>query len=298
MATWFSGVDSVADKGFGASRGGKTIEGAVFHHAAGTDARSYVVNANSRDSHPTYHVDRYGKSTGVVHPDRRPFSTSHSVDGVAITFELDNSSVGGNWPVNTATLNEAIDICVFHAKQQGLKKFARNTPGKDQPGVFFIAWHSQYVATACPGPHVLSRIDWIVSECQRRLDGGKAPTPSTPVVTTPSKTSTSWEASSTVPGAPVWPRGELMKRIQKALAARGRYSGPIDGIGGANTAKGIQRTIAAGGGYTGPIDGKLGPAGALAVQRYATTWGDYVGPLDGDPRLYSWSAFALGLERP
>ena len=295
MATWSKNTARVRDNGFGGSRGGKRIEGSVLHHGAGTDVLDYVANANSRDSHPTYHVNRRGVVTGIVHPDRRPFSTGHSVDGVAITFEMDNSEVGGSWPVSDETLSAAIDVCVDHARQAGLKRFARNTPGSDQPGVFFVAWHSQYSSTACPGPHVLSRIDWFIAECQRRLDGGSAPTPPP----TPQLEATTFErAPGGESGAPMWPRGALMQRIQAALRARGRYSGPIDGVGGTETAKGVQRTILAGGGYAGPIDGKLGRQGALAVQRYGQKWGDYVGPIDGDPRLYSWSAFALGLERP
>lgn len=295
MATWYSGLEEVIDNGYGSGRGGKSIEGAVFHHGAGLDVKSYVANWNSRDSHPTYHVDRWGNSTGIVHPNRRPFSTSHSVDSVAITFELDNSEVGGNWPVSDATLNEAIDICVYHAREQGLTRFARNIVGRDMPGIFFIAWHSQYVSTACPGPHVMSRIDWIIAECQRRLDGGVAPTP-TP---TPEPEKTTFErAWGGEPDAPLWPRGALMQRIQAAMAARGRYDGDVDGVGGPLTGRGIQLTIKNGGGYNGPIDDKLGGQGALAVQRYGQRWGDYVGPIDGDPRLYSWSAFALGLERP
>lgn len=295
MAEWAENTSAVRDNGFGGSRNGKKIEGAVFHHGAGLDVLDYVANWNSRDSHPSYHVNRGGAVTGIVHPNRRPFSTSHSVDSVAITFELDNSEVGGVWPVSDKTLSAAIDVCVDHARQAGLKRFARNTPGSDQPGVFFIAWHSQYISTACPGPHVLSRIDWIVAECQRRLDGGSAPTPAP----TPQPEATTFErAWGGEPDAPLWPRGALMLRIQRALAARGRYDGDIDGIGGQLTGNGIQLSIQNGGGYAGDIDGALGYQGALAVQRYAQRWGDYVGPIDGDPRLYSWAAFALGLERP
>lgn len=296
MTTWAPQVDKVWDNGFGGSRGGRTIEGAVFHHVAGYDGQAYVANQNSRDSHPSYHIKTSGYTTGVVHPDRRPYSTSHSVDNVAITFEIDNSAVGGAWPVTETSLSEAIDICVHHARQQGLKKFAVNTPGSDQPGAFFIVWHSQYISTGCPGPYIMTRLNWIVDECNRRLNGGGTPTPM-PKPEEP--TTTSWEtAPGGDSGAPVWPRGALMARIQHALKARGRYDGPVDGVGGPETAKGIQRTITAGGGYSGPIDGALGRNSALSVQRYGQRWGDYVGPIDGDPRLYSWSAFALGLERP
>ena len=294
MATWYGGTDAVRDNGFGVSRGGKRIEGAVFHHGAGLDVLDYVANWNSRDSHSTYHAATNGNITGIVHPDRRPSSTSHSVDSVAITFEIDNSAMGGNWPVSDAALSEAINVCVHHAKEQGLKKFALNTPGRDQPGVFFIAWHSQYVSTACPGPHITSLLNYIVAECQRRLDNGAAPAPRPPAP--PADNTTYERAWGGESGAPLWPRGTLMKRIQAGLKARGRYDGPVDGVGGQATAKGIQLTIQIGGGYAGPIDGKLGLNSAKGVQRYAQRWGGYVGAIDGDPQKFSWTGFAIGLE--
>lgn len=299
MSSW-ANVDRIWDNGFGGSRNGRSIEGAVIHHAAGTDAQAYVAQENSRDSHPSYHIKSSGYLTGIVHPNRRPFSTSHSVDGVAITFEIDNSSTGGDWPISDKALSRLIDVCVYHAREQGFKKFGRNQPGVDQPDVFFIAWHSQYVATACPGPYILSRIDYIIAECQRRLNGG-APVPPTP---TPVPAA-GWElAPGGEPNAPHWPVGPIMERVQRGLALKGRYSGKIDGIGGPLTAAGIQRTL----NYSEmngiqpyvptPEDSKLGINNAYGVQWYARKYGNYSGKVDGDPRENSWNNFALGLERP
>ncbi len=309
MARWSKNTAQVRDNGFGASRGGAKIEGAVLHHGAGLDVLDYVANANNRDSHPTYHVATNGKQTGIVHPDRRPFSTAHSVDRVAIAFEMDNSSVGGNWPVSAKALDTVIETCVDHARQAGLKKFAKNTPGKDQPGVFFIAWHSQYKDTACPGPYVLSEIDWIISECNRRIKG-EAPTPApTPPKPKPSKLVAVPGRESTAKHL-VWPTGEEMIRLQRALAGRtkfgerSRYAGQIDGIGGSLTAMGVQTTlnISRKNGVkpyvVTSVDGKLGINNGYGVQHYGKAHGGYRGPIDGDPREFSWAAFCLGLERP
>lgn len=175
MSKWAANTSEVRDNGFGASRNGKTIEGAVLHHGAGTNVLGYVANANSRDSHPTYHVSNSGRVTGIVHPDRRPFSTSHSVDSVAVTFEIDNESTGGNWPVSVKALSAVIDVIVDHARQGGYKVIGKNTPGKDQPDLFFVAWHQQYVQTACPGPYVLGKIDWIIEEANERLNNTTTP---------------------------------------------------------------------------------------------------------------------------
>ncbi len=98
------------------------------------------------------------------------------------------------------------------------------------------------------------------------------------------------------PGAPMWPTGEYMQRIQRAMKKKGRYNGAIDGIGGIETAKGIQLSIKNGVGYRGPIDGKLGKVSATDIQRYAAEWGNYRGRIDGDPRENSWINFTIGLE--
>ena len=290
MTTWARNTAQVIDKGFGGSRGGKKIEGAVFHHVAGTDGLGYVANANSRDSHPTYHVAASGRVSGIVHPDRRPFSTGHSVDSVAITFEIDNSSTGGNWPVSDAALSAAIDVCVDHARQAGLKTFAKNTPGRDQPGVFFIAWHNQYVSTACPGPHIMSRLDWIVAECQRRLNGG-GPTP-TPTPT-PEPGRTGWEASDFGIGTNATKAQWTV--IQDWLKRLGRYNGAVDGTPGPNTWKGIQTTVARYGYYNGPIDGIPGTNTAKGMQQYAANGGGYRGPVDGILGSNSWAGFVARL---
>lgn len=86
-------------------------------------------------------------------------------------------------------------------------------------------------------------------------------------------------------------------RIQAALAARGRYDGPVDGEWGPNSIKGIQTTCA-NVGYDGPIDGIPGPNTCYHVQVYAQRFGDYTGPVDSVLGPNSWAGFALGLERP
>lgn len=93
------------------------------------------------------------------------------------------------------------------------------------------------------------------------------------------------------------PDSTTQARIQKDLAARGRYSGPIDGVWGVNSIKGIQTTCA-NVGYTGPIDGVPGQNTCHYVQVYAQRFGSYTGPVDSILGPNSWSGFALGLERP
>jgi peptidoglycan hydrolase-like protein with peptidoglycan-binding domain len=180
--TWYPKVSSVQDNGFGGSRNGQPINGVVIHHVAGTNGLRYVANANSRNSHPTYHISNSGAVTGIVNPSRRPYSTGGQPDPSAVAFEIDNSSAGGNWPVSSAAIEALIDVIVYHASQspRAGKGFAKNLPAVKQ-SEFFIAWHSQYKATACPGPFIMSQLDYIVSECNKRALG-VAPSAPAPVI--------------------------------------------------------------------------------------------------------------------
>jgi hypothetical protein len=189
--TWYPKVSGIKDNGFGGSRNGQPINGVVIHHVAGTNGLGYVANKNTRNSHPTYHIASSGVVTGVVHPDRRPYSTGGTPDPNAVTFEIDNSSTGGDWPISPAALEALIDVIVYHGSQspRAGKGFAKNLPAVKQ-SEFFIAWHSQYKATACPGPFIMSQLDYIVSECNKRASGvapAPAPVAATPTATKPAK---------------------------------------------------------------------------------------------------------------
>ena len=182
--SWYPKVAGIQDNGFGGSRNGQAINGVVIHHVAGTNGLSYVANKNSRNSHPTYHISNSGAVTGIVNPERRPYSTGGQPDPSAVTFEIDNSSVAGDWPISPAALEALIDVIIFHASisPRANRGFAKNIKTQVQTE-FYIAWHQQYVATACPGPFVISQLDYIVAECNKRASQAVAPI--APVIPTP-----------------------------------------------------------------------------------------------------------------
>jgi hypothetical protein len=101
-----------------------------------------------------------------------------------VTFEIDNSSVGGDWPVSSAAIEALIDVIIFHASisPRANQGFAKNIKTQVQRE-FYIAWHQQYSATACPGPFVMSQLDYIVAECNKRATQAVAPV--APVIPTP-----------------------------------------------------------------------------------------------------------------
>jgi hypothetical protein len=213
--TWYPKVSGIQDNGFGGSRNGQPINGVVIHHVAGTNGLRYVANANTRNSHPTYHISNSGAVTGIVHPDRRPYSTGGAPDPNAVTFEIDNSSVGGDWPVSSAAIEALIDVIVYHASQspRAGNGFAKNVKNQAQ-SEFFVAWHSQYSATACPGPFIMSQLDYIVSECNKRASGVA---PVAPSVAPPTPAPSSAEAIAREVIAGKWGNGPTRtKRLNDA----------------------------------------------------------------------------------
>jgi hypothetical protein len=86
--------------------------------------------------------------------------------------------------VSSAAIEALIDVIIFHASisPRANRGFAKNIKTQVQ-SEFFIAWHQQYSSTACPGPFILSQLDYIVAECNKRAKQAVAPV--APVIPTP-----------------------------------------------------------------------------------------------------------------
>ena len=70
----------------------------------------------------------------------------------SIGIELSNSSVGGDWPVSDRTLELAAQLVADIAKRNGM---GRLVVGQN------LKKHNDVSSTACPGPYVTSRMQWI-----------------------------------------------------------------------------------------------------------------------------------------
>ena len=82
----------------------------------------------------------------------------------AVTIETSNSASGGNWPVSDAALKSLIKLVADIAKRNNLGTLVK---GKN------VTWHSMYAATVCPGPYLLSKMDYIITEANK-LNAPKA----------------------------------------------------------------------------------------------------------------------------
>jgi hypothetical protein len=170
VTSWYPGLAGIQDRGFGGSRGGDPINGVVIHHTtsvAPSSSLNYVANANSRDSHPTYLIQNSGAAFGVVHPDRRPYSTAGRPDSEAVAFEVDNSGGAPSWPTSAAAKETLAQIIAYHYRNSPRwgHGIARNIPGVAQ-AEFFVAWHRQYLATTCPGEDMIAHLDSVIARAR------------------------------------------------------------------------------------------------------------------------------------
>ena len=138
----------------------------------------------------------------------------------SIGIETSNSAIGGDWPVSDAALNSLIKLVADIAKRNNLGSLVS---GKN------IGYHSMYAATACPGPYVKGKFQYIIDEANKINGGGPAPTP------TPTPTPT----DKFLPAKGYWGPGDNDKRAGQIAAfmrrvfpsytnakALGNYYGP------------------------------------------------------------------------
>jgi hypothetical protein len=91
-------------------------------------------------------------------------SSSADNDHRAVTIEVANDEIGGNWHVSDVALAKLIDLCVDICKRNGIEKL--NFTG-DKSGN--LTMHKWFRATTCPGPYLESKFPYIADQVNKRL---------------------------------------------------------------------------------------------------------------------------------
>jgi|GEM_PF-1807548 len=137
-------------------RSGKKINKIAVHHMAGVltakQCGNIFAKAN-RNASAHYGVGKDGDIALFVDEANTAWTNSNwNSNCESVTMELSNSSTGGKWPVGDKTLNSAIKLMADIAKRNKLGKLVK---GKN------VVWHSMYVATTCPGPYLLDKLEYM-----------------------------------------------------------------------------------------------------------------------------------------
>lgn len=151
--------------GFTSGRSGQKICRITPHHAVGNltiDRIAQVLKSSNISA--TYVIQDINIGQCISETDRPWTSSSATNDNQAITVEIANScSVAEGdklgWPVSDASLESFISLAVDIMKRYD---FAPLVPGEN------LTWHSMYAATACPGSYLLSKMQHIADECNKR----------------------------------------------------------------------------------------------------------------------------------
>ena len=89
----------------------------------------------------------------------------------AITIEVSNSSVGGQYPISEAAWKSLVKLCVDICKRYNFRLTYDGTPNGS------LTRHNMFANTNCPGAYLQSKFPELVKEVNSQLDGGETSTP-------------------------------------------------------------------------------------------------------------------------
>ena len=150
----------------------KKISKITIHHMAGNltvEQCGNVFAPTSRQASSNYGIGTDGRVGLYVDESNRSWASSSSAnDNMAVTIEVANDVVGGNWHVSDKALSKLIDLCTDICKRNGIPKL--NFTG-DKNGN--LTMHKYFAATACPGEYLESKFPYIANEVNKRLSGAE-----------------------------------------------------------------------------------------------------------------------------
>lgn len=201
------------------SRNGARICKITPHHMAGNltiEQCAEVFQNSSRQASANYGIGSDGRiGCYVDENDRSWASANYDNDRQAITIEVANDEIGGNWHVSDKALESLINLCVDICKRYNFKLTYDETPNGS------LTRHNMFVNTTCPGPYLQSKFPYIAEEVNKRLEGQST--------STPTALTTSGD--------------ETIKYIQNKLNARYSTSLNVDGIFGPLTKKAMVKGL-------------------------------------------------------
>ena len=151
-----------------------TINKFTPHHVAGCLTAQQIANIfknPNRKASANYGIGIDGKIVGIVPEEARAWtSSSPSNDHQAITVEVSNDQVGGDWHISDLCIERLIDLMV--EIRQRTKKEVYIYDGTSNGT---ITRHNMFAATSCPGSYLQSKLPYITEQVNKRLTEETAP---------------------------------------------------------------------------------------------------------------------------
>lgn len=150
------------------------IDKLTIHHMAGNltvEQCGSVFAPASRKASANYGIGTDGRVGLYVEEANRSWCSSNAAnDNRAVTIEVANDEIGGNWHVSDTALARLIDLCVDICQRNGIVRI--NYTG-DKSGN--LTMHKWFAATACPGPYLESKFPYIAEQINARLGSTQQP---------------------------------------------------------------------------------------------------------------------------
>lgn len=140
----------------------KKISEITIHHMAGVltaEQCGSLFQKKNRKASSNYGIGKNGEIGLYVNEcDTSWCNSNWASNSRAVTIETSNSKIGGDWLVSDKVLNQLIKLVADIGKRNNLGTLVA---GKN------VTWHSMYTPTTCPGPYLLSKMNYIVSEANK-----------------------------------------------------------------------------------------------------------------------------------
>lgn len=147
---------------YSVGRDGRHIEMITIHHMAGIlSAKNcgLIFQRAGKGASAHYGVGKNGEIGQYVDEANTAWAnTNWDSNCKAVTIETSNCKIGENWAVSDTVLNSLIRLVADIAKRNGLGILVK---GQN------LTWRSMYANTNCPGPYLLSKLDYILAEANK-----------------------------------------------------------------------------------------------------------------------------------
>lgn len=145
-----------------------TIKKITIHHMAGDLELEEVgerFSNRDRRASANYAIDKNGKVGLYVEEANRAWtSSSKENDSQAVTIEVANDEIGGQWHVSDASYEKLIELCTDICRRNGIEEM--NYTGNEAGNV---TTHKMFADTECPGPYLTGRMEEIVQAVNQKL---------------------------------------------------------------------------------------------------------------------------------
>ncbi len=144
------------------------IKKITIHHMAGNltvETCGNVFASASRKASSNYGIGTDGRVGMYVEEKNRAWTSSNAAnDNQAVTIEVANDQIGGDWHVSDTALNKLIELCVDICKRNGIEKLIYTGDASGN-----LTRHNMFANTNCPGPYLQSKFPYIADEVNKRL---------------------------------------------------------------------------------------------------------------------------------